>query len=219
MAKFDPVWKATDNFEAGYQNMPADAGNYCPAKGKAGSQLIGTNHGTSAIGYAQYFGTCPTVSQMKALPESTSKAIAKKQYWDQVQGDKINSQAIAHLIFDITYGGSSGPLQVRQAINAIKGKGTVSEFTSFTLSDKEVDLINSIPEKTFFNKLVSIRKNWLIGNTYQEGLTNRINKLVNIYASTLKEGIATVNKHFIPITIISLVIATGIFLIIYNKNK
>jgi lysozyme family protein len=220
MASFNPVWDATDTFEGSYQKMANDPGNYCPSQGKAGSQLIGTNHGISAIGLAQYNGgKCPTVNEVVNLSESKAKTIAKKQYWDPIQGDKINSQAIAHLIFDFTYGGSSGPLQVRQAINKIKGAGTVSEFKSFSLSDAEIKLVNAIPEKQMFDTLIAIRKNFLVGNTYQAGLTNRLNKLAATYANTVKNTTLTVRKYIIPIILIGTVFSVGLFLIIKNSNK
>lgn len=220
MANWEPVWSATDNFEAGYQAMVNDSANYCPAKGKPGSQLIGTNHGISAIGYAQYnHGKCPTVIEIKALQKSKAKTIAKQQYWDPIQGDKINSQAIAHLVFDFTFAGSSGTKQVRQAINAIKGPGTVKEFASFNLSDAEIKLINSIPEKTLFNKLVEIRRNFYQGNTFQTGLTNRLNKLAGMYAGVVKNAVATTNKYMVPLIIGSLALATTAVIIITNINK
>ena len=215
MAKFDNIWNATKAFEGGYQAMVSDPANYCPSQGKAGSQLIGTNHGISAIGKAHYDGgKCPTVAQMKALSVTEAKKIAKAQYWDPIKGDKINSQAIAHLIFDFTYGGKSGTLQTRQAINAIKGKGTVNEYASFDLSDNEIALINSIPEKQLFDKLIQIRKQFYVGHTYQTGLTNRLNDLQQLYVNTVKNTIATAQRHLVPLLIIGTLFSVGLFLVL-----
>jgi lysozyme family protein len=218
MANFDKIWANTKEFEGGFQQLALDTANYCPGQGKPGATLIGTNHGISAIGFAHYNNdVCPTVSQIKNLSVTEAKKIAKKQYWDPIQGDKINSQAVANLIFDITYGGSSGPLHVRQAINQIKGKGTVSEFKSFTLTDAEIKLINSIPEKQLFDTLVAIRRNYYVGHTYQAGLTTRLNKLAAMYGPTLKNAVLSAQKHIVPILIIGSLFSIGLFIILKNK--
>ncbi len=215
MANWNPVWDDTKEFEALYQNKPQDSGNYC--KG----DLIGTKYGISAIGLAQWNGgNCPTVEEVKNLTESKARQIAKGQYWDNIKGDKIKSQALAHLIFDITFGGSSGPLNVRQAINAVKGPGTVSEFRSSSLSDSEVDLINKLPEKDLFDRIVQIRKQFLVGNTYQAGLTNRLVTIALKYQSILNNPSNFFTKNTIPvIVVLSVVLVSGIVLIVRNKNK
>lgn len=222
MASFDPIWNATVVFEGGFQQMAADAGNYCPAKGTAGSSLIGTNHGIAALTYAQYNGgRCPTVAQMKALTVQQAESIAKKGYWDKIQGDKIASQAVAHMIFDATWGsGSYGPYEAKQTINKILGANTTPETKTFTLTDKEIALINSIPEKQFFDMFTTVRQNFINGlGTYSQAWTDRLNKLVNTYSATLKNTVVAINKHIIPIMLLSIALATGIFLIIYNHNK
>ena len=213
MANFNEVWSKTKSFEGGYQAMPGDSGNYCPSKNSAGSKLIGTNYGISAIGYAQYKGSCPTVAEMKNLNETTARDVAKKNYWDKIQGDKIHSQAIAHLIFDFTYGGSDGPKQVREAINQIKGANTVKEYRSFDLSNKEIDLINSINEKQLFDKLTAIRAKWYTGSTYEEGLTNRLNQLKAMYNNALGK----VSRHqTLAAAATLLIIGSVIFFVIKN---
>ena len=216
-ADFGQVWGKTKVFEGGYQNMPQDSANYCPAKGKPGSQLIGTKYGISAIGLAQYMKRCPTVAEVKNLTPERAREVAKNQYWNPVQGDRIKSQALAHLIFDITYGGSAGPLQVRQAINAIKGKETVKEFRSFTLSDKEIQLINSIPEKQLFGEIYKKRVDFYKGHTYQAGLTNRLNKLKEMYMQGMDITTKFAKRNFIQILVISGIVATGLYFLLRKK--
>lgn len=216
-ADFAPVWSGTKGFEGKYQAMAKDTANYCPAQGKPGSQLIGTNYGISAIGMAQYLKRCPTVAEMKNLTEPLAKKIAKQQYWDQVQGDKINSQALAHLIFDITYGSSYGPLHVRQSINAIKGPGTVKEFKSFTLSDPEIKQINSIDSKKLFSEIYKRRLQFYSGLTYGKGLTNRLNKLSDMYMQGMDTTMKFTQRNFIPLLVISGAFAVGLYFLLRKK--
>ena len=55
MGNFSQIWTGTKGFEGGYQQLANDSANYCPAKGKPGSKLIGTKFGISAIAYGDYF--------------------------------------------------------------------------------------------------------------------------------------------------------------------
>jgi lysozyme family protein len=215
-ANFAEVWKGTKEFEGKYQNMPGDSANYCPAKGKPGSQLIGTKYGISAIGMAQYLKRCPTVAEMQNLSEPKAMEVAKKQYWDQVQADKIKSQALGHLIFDITYGSSYGPLHVRQAINAV-GNELIKEYKSFTLSNSEIDTINKLPQKPLFNEIVKRRLQFYKGLPYEKGLTNRTTKLANMYIGNIESVAKFTNKNLLILLGISAVIGTGLYLIIRKK--
>lgn len=182
MASFDAVWIDTENFEKGFQNNSNDSGNYC--KG----QLIGTNRGISAIGWAQYNGgTCPTVTQLKGLTAAQAKQIAKKQYWDNIHGDSFKTLGIAHVVFDMTFGGSSGPLQVRQTINKFK-PGAVKEFKSNSISLAEVNLINSFDQKKFFDALVERRMQYLKTLSGVDGLQTRLQTLINKYGNTIQSA-------------------------------
>ncbi len=218
MANFGEVWKKTKVFEGKYQAMPKDSANYCPAQGKPGSTLIGTNFGISAIGLAQYLGRCPTVVEVKGLQEGLAQKVAKKQYWDQIQGDKIKSQALGHLIFDMTYGGSAGPLQVRKAINNLAGKGTVNEFKSFKLSDNEINWINKLPEKKLFAEIYKQRIDYYKGHTYEKGLTNRLKTLASEYYSDLSTAAVTVKTNWLPIVIGLVGLGVGLYFVLRKKK-
>lgn len=224
MANFSQIWTGTKGFEGGYQQLANDSANYCPAKGKPGSKLIGTKFGISAIAYGDYFHRCPTVAEIKNLTPELAQKIAKTKFWDPVQGDKINSQPVAHLVFDSTYGsGSYGPLHTRKAINQLMGSGTVKEYKSFSLSDDEVNKINSLPADKLFRALSDIRKNFFKGLTYEKGYMNRMAKIVAMYSGMLADPEKLVKQHKGDILIAFTVLAIGVgtFLLIrkYRKNK
>lgn len=223
MGSFSPIWKGTKGFEGGYQQLANDSANYCPAKGKPGSKLIGTKFGISAIAYGDYFQRCPTVEEIKNLTPELAQKIAKAKFWDAVQGDKIKSQPIAHLVFDSIYGsGSYGPLHTRQAINKLMGPGTVKEIKSFKLSDDEVEKINSLPDNKFFNVLLNIRKNFFKGLTYEKGYMNRMAKIIAMYStgffSDTKE-IVKKHKGGVVIGLTVIVLGVGAFFLIRHWRK
>ena len=102
---------------------------------------------------------------------------------------------------------------MREAINQIKGANTVKEYRSFDLSNKEIDLINSINEKQLFDKLTAIRAKWYTGSTYEEGLTNRLNQLKAMYNNALGK----VSRHqTLAAAATLLIIGSVIFFVIKN---
>jgi lysozyme family protein len=223
MGNFSQIWTGTKGFEGGYQQLANDTANYCPAKGKPGSKLIGTKFGISAIAYGDYFQRCPTADEIKNLSPELAQKIAKTKFWDPVQGDKIKSQPVAHLVFDSMYGsGSYGPLHTRQAINKLMGADTVKEYKSFKLSDDEIAKINRLPGNKFFNTLMEIRKNFFKGLTYEKGYFNRMAKIVAMYSGILSEPTKIIKENKSGVVIAVTVIALGVgafFLIRAHRRK
>lgn len=211
MGDFSKIWKGTQGFEGGYQQLANDAANYCPAKGKPGSKLIGTKFGISAIAYGDYFHRCPTIQEIKNLSPELAQKIAKAKFWDPIQGDIIKSQPVAHLIFDSVYGsGSLGPLHTRQAINKLMGPGTVKERKSFDLSPDEVSKINSLDESRFFAALSQIRREFFKGLAYEKSYMDRLGKLIAMYSGVLSDPIKVIKRHtgFIVFSLIALGVGT-----------
>lgn len=222
MGDFITIWKGTKGFEGGYQQLANDSANYCPAKGKPGSKLIGTKFGISAIAYGDYFHRCPSVEEIKNLTPELARTIAKTKFWDPVQGDKIQSQAVAHLVFDSVYGsGSYGPLHTRRAINTLMGAGTVKEFKSFNLSNDEVNKINALPPAKFFDALLNIRKAFFKGLTYEKGYMNRMAKIVGMYAGMLTAPDKAVKQHKTGAVVVVSIIVLGLgaFFLIRRQRR
>lgn len=93
MSPFEIAFQATELVEAGYVSNPSDPGG-------------ATNHGVTekiarAYGYT---------GDMKDLSIDTAKAIAKKYFWDPIQGDDLAaaSPVIASKVFDLNYQFYSG---------------------------------------------------------------------------------------------------------------
>lgn len=209
MANFEPIFEKLMKKEGGFQNKSSDVGNYCNGK------LIGTKYGISATGFQGYFKRCPTDEEMRNLDLATAKKIWKSGYWDAIQGDKLNNISIAELILDGVGGGKNGWLHTRQAINKSYGKQVVPESYTMKLSNSEVDLINKLDAKLYFQNLYDIRYNYFINHSqYAIYGADWISRLKGVYASFTN----TVSKYKVPILGIAL-LAIGVSAFLYYKLK
>lgn len=105
MADFNLFIPILQKVEGGYQNLSADKGNY-----NSLGQRVGTNYGISARFYEDIIGRPPTVADMKAITKDKAKALYKKYFWDDVQGDKIKNQSIANIICDHAVNAGESPI-------------------------------------------------------------------------------------------------------------
>lgn len=100
MANFNITIKKIASFEGGYQCYPDDNGNWTGGK-KGKGVLIGTNRGITAPELAKHLNRTPSVLDMKNLSHDTAVGIYKKNYWDTIRGDEINSQELADQVCDM----------------------------------------------------------------------------------------------------------------------
>jgi len=205
MADFNKIFEKTIVKEGAYQNQSADPGNYCNGK------LIGTKYGIAATGYQAFYKRCPTVEQMKALTKDEAKRIWKFIIWDRIKGDIVLNDSIAELMLDSAGGGANGYLHIRQAINKSLGVQKVAENKTMQLSTAEINLLNSIPAKKYFDSLYNIRLKYFKNQPnkkYINGWINRLNKVYNSFIDTL---IDTVKKN--PKTAAGSVLIFGLLLV------
>jgi len=95
MANFSEAVKKVLDLEGGYQDFVNDTGNY-----NSRGELVGTNRGISAPVYESWIGRPPSREEMKAITRATAEEIYRKKYWLPIQGDRINPQYLAEIIFD-----------------------------------------------------------------------------------------------------------------------
>ena len=94
MADFILAHKKVNKSEGGYSNNPNDRGNYVDGN------LVGTNYGISAPVLKEHLGRTPTKDDMINLSPKVVLLIYKKNYWNKIQGDNIDNQSVAYLIYD-----------------------------------------------------------------------------------------------------------------------
>ena len=170
MADFKKIFAQTLNFEGGYQNYANDSANYNSKK-----ELVGTNHGISAIALEEYWrqtgvNKIPTVADMKAVTKDLSEKVYKKLFWDKIKGDLIKSYSVAWIIFD-SYIASGNLKRVKRGINKYYG------FEKFpvnakSLTTEQIELINNANAKLLFNAIkaneIQARKDIVKNNPSQE---------------------------------------------------
>ncbi|WP_052600240.1 glycosyl hydrolase 108 family protein [Aureispira sp. CCB-QB1] len=85
---------------AGYQDLYNDKGNWSSNQVGVGT-LIGTNRSIAAPTLIAWRGRMVSKTEMENLSIAEAMQIYKVQYWDKIQGDFIESQALADILADM----------------------------------------------------------------------------------------------------------------------
>lgn len=120
MANFDPAFEHVLLAEGGatYTNNPKDKGGP-------------TKYGITLGALSSWRGKPCTADDVKNLQEAEAKTIYKKQYWDKLGLDAVDSQMVALILFD-------------QGVN--RGVGAVSKMRDAILAGRK---INNVQEHQF----------------------------------------------------------------------
>jgi lysozyme family protein len=163
-------------------------------------------------------GYVPTPALFYQMPDNIWLGIYKRGFWDIVQGDKINSQAIAELCADWVWGtGGYAISLIQKELNKMGASlpGTTT-FGPLTLKAMN-DLIKSKGEKYVFEQLINARKQFLINlasnpaySAFKTGWINRVNDFYNFAKNKLG------NNPVIPIGL--LLVGIGALLYLGFKN-
>ncbi|MEM9822908.1 MAG: glycosyl hydrolase 108 family protein [Bacteroidota bacterium] len=128
MAQFNLVIDLVLDLEGGFQNNPADWGNYnaydddgnlVPYRERKGRTLqSGTNRGISTALFSTLLKRVVTEEEIRSISVSMARDIYKVVFWDNIKGDHISDQRIANLIFDTHVNhGSYGKKMVQVVLN------------------------------------------------------------------------------------------------------
>ncbi len=199
MAVFNSFVPTLSVNEGGYQNIPEDKGNY-----NSNNELVGTNHGISAPVLERYLGYPPSVYDMKYLSYETALNIFKSQFWDKMNGDLIQNQAVAETVID--HGINSSPYRatiiLQEVLNVYFNKNLVVDGI---FGQNTLNAVNSVNATELFIKYSKARENYyrslsqfsIFGNSW----LNRITTIANKF----KIFLTTSNNGLLPITVIGIV--------------
>jgi len=95
MADFQLFKNKILDIEGGYQNNPADRGNY-----NRDGELVGTNFGIAAFTYERWYDKTATESAMRNLTRDEALGIFEGHFWLRNRIDEIDDQQIAEIICD-----------------------------------------------------------------------------------------------------------------------
>lgn len=106
MAKFDPAFNATMGTEGGYANDPNDHG------GETYAGISRNNfpnwEGWKIIDYLKILGKFPANIKANTTLPGMVKDFYRKNFWNVIRGDEIESQDIANQLFDMAVNAGNG---------------------------------------------------------------------------------------------------------------
>lgn len=91
MADFSIALPITLEFEGGYVNNPRDPG---------GETNLGITMRVFAVTAHPLLGIAPTSDNLKKLTRAQAGIIYRENYWKPIQGDSIQLQELANIVFD-----------------------------------------------------------------------------------------------------------------------
>lgn len=165
MADINKVISHIFQVEGGFVNLKADKG------------------GPTSMGITQktlegYRGRKVTVDEVKNLTKYEATLIYKKNYWDKLKLDQVNSQSVADMLMDFAV--NSG---VSKAAKVVQGLVGVSQ--DGIIGPKTIEAINKENPKDLFQKLWDYRNNYyesIVRNNpsqkvFLKGWKNRLNRI------------------------------------------
>ena len=179
--------------EGGLSDEPRDVGaakNPSPIKNPKTGRFYHTNKGViwaTWVGYSKKKGIPLDAQRWYRMSQSDWLDIMKTLFWDGVYADKINSQAIAEILFEAIWGGTVKPLIVylqtylrkegatndkgqQIAVDGAMGRNTYEALNKFTKNNKQHAKL--IEDLTAFR--LSQLKKMPAWNYAQNGWTRRL---------------------------------------------
>jgi len=121
MAVWEKVYSKTLKFEGGFQKNPKDKGNWTGNKIGVGD-LKGTKYGISA-------GSYPNLD-IENLTKEQAIEIYRRDYWNALHLDKIDSDRIAWKVFDIAINcGRGTAAKILQRAIGVTADGHIGNIT------------------------------------------------------------------------------------------
>ncbi len=167
--------------EGGYQKHPNDSGNY-----NSLDQLVGTNWGISAPVYEAYLNYPPSEEDMRSMSRQTAANIFRRNFWDKIRGDQIQSQAVANIFFDgaVNHGRTGVRIMQRVlgvAVDGIVGPITLSKLNSF--DPAKIYLSYKQARTNFYHQLAKEKPRLAV---FLQGWLKRINSFTDFSNPVVK---------------------------------
>lgn len=162
---------------------------------------------SSKLGYQ------PSCSNFQNMPSDIWQSIFKKGYWDALNLDSVNSQAVANVAADFAWG--AGPKtaakKLQYAVNTVSGSSLVVDGV---IGPKTIKAINASNQQQLFDVYASLK------DSYYKSLPNQ---QANQKGWSIRhfDLLAFSQKYLTPVVGLSsfLLLAGLFFLVRYFKNK
>lgn len=192
MASVSNIRPFIQKWEGGLSRNTTDTASKNPApwmyKGVNGWH---TNKGVTYktfVSFAPKLGYAITPDNFFGMPDAIWDAIFKNGYWDAWYLDKMNSQAIADLIADFSWGsGANGSFQSIRKYLLTKAYTVNSRLEAVEALNK----LSFLNETEIFNELVAWRESFFKSlstfGTFGKGWLNRLNDLQKFGLETIQK--------------------------------
>lgn len=199
MANNTHIRSFIQSWEGGLSRSTSDAASANPAPWLLNG--VGGYHTNKGITFSTFSNLAPslgydiTADDFFNMPDAVWNSIFKNGYWDVWGLDGVNSQAIADLLADFSWGsGAAGSLRSIEKYLATKGY-SVSNFSQAVAALNELSAGNN--EENIFLELIKWRENFYVslsepGNI--EGWLNRLERGEGPKQSLLQFGLQTIKK-------------------------
>lgn len=166
MADFNKALPVILKHEGAWSDHPLDPGS---------ATNMGITFETFRRSAKSLLGIDPTLDNLKKLTKEQAGIIYKSLYWDTIQGDLINSQALATLIFDGHVNMGRNGIKLLQRELGVTADGDLGPKTLTVLNQSAPSIVfEGLKDARikFYNSLV-VRKPEL--KVFLNGWLNRIN--------------------------------------------
>lgn len=158
--------------EGGFQENPADQGNY-----NSLGVLVGTNYGISGRFYENVIGRPPTKPEMKALTKAEAIEIYRQYFWHANRMDEVKNQQVANTVIDQQINAGNGILMAQRILNQYFSKN-ISEDGG--VGNETLSAINSVNPSSFVSIFNSAREDWYKtrhnSDEFADGWLTRLNE-------------------------------------------
>jgi hypothetical protein len=152
MANAKNIIGQTVKEEGGFQNDPADSGNFLNGVN------YGTKYGITPAAFLLQYKTLVKPDTIKNLTIDQAIPIYKNKYWDKIRGDEIENDSLAALMmFSIVNSGLAQIKVFKKLINLVLDKNVVAE-TSDPFTHIEITILNDLDQQLYFDLLKTTRK-------------------------------------------------------------
>ena len=112
----------------------------------------------------RYKATNGPIAYNTQLPQSLGlealvKEYAKENYWDTIQGDQIQDQDVANMIYEQKWGGYGGIQRVQEVINGMIAPDSIP--VDGVVGADTLSQINALPPNDLYQALYNDRANWI----------------------------------------------------------
>lgn len=221
MANYKLILPSVAKFEGGLSSDPRDS---CSKKR---SDVIDPKNG---LGYHTNKGVCyetwlsaskklgfnSSGKSFVAMTKSQWESIVKELYWNPLNLDKVNSQAISEILFQSYWGsGKGGATTLVRFTQGKIGVAATGKMDTLTIAKLNAITKNSAKEKSLFKDIWQRRLEYLQSlksfATYGRGWTTRMNDLFD-------RGVSYIGEIEKPISIIGLALIVGGIYYLKTKN-